>query len=47
VTSHCEKPDCDRPQDIAVAVPTISITAPVNATVSTNSGYMRRQSNCR
>ena len=37
-TSHCEKPDWVKAHAMAVAVPTISMTAPVNATVSTSSG---------
>jgi hypothetical protein len=37
-TSQLENPDWVRAQAMAVAVPTISITAPVSATVSTRSG---------
>jgi hypothetical protein len=37
-TSQVENPDCVSAQAIAVAVPTMSITAPVSATVSTSSG---------
>ena len=37
-TSHCEKPDCVNAQAIAVAVPMISITAPVSNAVSMSIG---------
>ncbi len=38
MTSHCENPDWVSAHAIAVAVPMISMTAPVSESVSTRSG---------
>ena len=42
-----EKPDCVRPQAIAVAVPMIRSIEPESEAVCTSIGPSRRQSNCR
>ena len=43
----CEKPDCVRPQAIAVAQPMMNRIAPESEAVSTSIGQSRGQSNCR
>jgi hypothetical protein len=43
----CEKPDCVRPQAMAVAQPTMKMMAPVSDAVSTSIGFRRLTSNWR